>query len=213
MKPHQFGFRSGHSTTHQILRLIEYITEGFNLKQYSGAVFLDATAAFDTVWTTGLLYKMANLTIPPAMIRLIKSHLQNRSFFVTVNGKHSPCRRVANGTPQGSILGPVLFNIYVNDIPKVGRALIAQYADDTATYFRARDLPTLQAELQRSLDAITHYFHRWRIKINAQKTEAALFTYRKTGPAGLHRLRIGAQQRDWKNQANKETTPGQGGRN
>ena len=71
-----------------------------------------------------------------------------------------------------SDLGPVLFNIYVNDIPKVRRALIAQYADDTATYFRARDLPTFQAELQRSLaDAIMHFFHRWRIKINVKKKQ------------------------------------------
>jgi len=122
---------------------------------------------------------MANLTSPPARIRLIKSYLQNRSFVVTVNGRvavwpMAPLREVFSDQS--------LFNISVNDIPKVGRALIAQYADDTATYFRARDLPTLQAEPQRSLDAITHHFHRWRIKINAKRTEAALFTYRKRVP-------------------------------
>jgi len=141
------------------------------------------------------------LKFPTAITRLIQSYLQHRTFHVTVNADRSDTRKIANGTPQGSILGPVLFLIYVNDIPKPGRPLIAQYADDTAAYFRAGDLPTLAAHLQRTLDALLAYFHRWRIKINPLKTEAVLFTHRSLRSASDHPLRIGLQPLPWQTTA------------
>jgi len=197
LNPQQFGFRTGHATTHQILRLTEYITESFNLNQYAGAILLDATAAFDTVWTNGLLYKLTMLNFPTGIVRLLKSYLEQRTFHVSVHAARSSTKNVANGTPQGSILGPVLFLLYVNDIPKIGRPLIAQYADDTAAFFRASDLPTLTHHLQRTLDELLTYFHRWRIKINPLKTEAVLFTHRSTRAAPQHRLYIEHQPLEW----------------
>jgi endonuclease/exonuclease/phosphatase (EEP) superfamily protein YafD len=193
----QFGFRPKHSTTHQITRLTEYITEGFNMDMHTGVVLLDASAAFDTVWTAGLLYKMAQMKCPAWIIRLLQSYLTNRSFHVTLEGARSQNKKIANGTPQGSILGPILFLLYVNDIPRIGRALLAQYADDTAAFYRAKNLPELVARLQRALDALLEYFFRWRIKINTGKTEAVLFSKRHLHGADDHQLRAGTTTLPW----------------
>jgi len=197
LNSHQFGFRRGHSTTQQVLRLVEYVTEGYNLGHHTGAVFLDATAAFDTVWTRGLLYKMARTGFPRGLVAILQSYLTSRHFYVTVDGHPSPHREVANGTPQGSILGLVLFLIYVNDIPRFGRPSLAQYADDTSIYFRARSIPVLKRQLQRALDPLIAYFHKWRIQINALKTEAVLFTHRYAKRAHEHQLRIGPAAIPW----------------
>lgn len=197
----QFGFTKGYSTTHQVARLADYITDGFNRGLHTGVVMLDASAAFDTVWTEGLLYKMAAMEFPVRLIKLLHSYLNQRSFHVSLEGAKSPAREAKKGTPQGSILGPVLYIIYVNDIPRPGRALLAQYADDTAIFYQAADLPSLVTHLQRTLDALLEYFWRWRIKINAQKTEAVLFSKRRVDTAADHRLHVDATPLPWLQQA------------
>jgi hypothetical protein len=197
LRPQQFGFRPGHSTTHQITRLTEYITDGFNRGLHTGAVLLDASAAFDTVWTKGLLYKMTIMKFSPELIKLLQSYLTNRTFHVSLDGTRSTAKTVANGTPQGSILGPALFIMYVNDIPCRGRARLAQYADDTTAYHQARSIPELVHHLQQALDGLLEYFHRWRIKINATKTEAILFSKRIIALANEHLLRAGATPLPW----------------
>jgi len=120
---------------------------------------------------------------------------------VTVDGSKSRTRSIANGTPQGSILGPVLFLIYVNDSPRTGRPILAQYADDTALYFRARTIPALKNGLQRALDPLLQYFRKWRIQINPLKTEAVLFTHRYARRAHEHQLRIGSTTLPWSDHA------------
>lgn len=197
----QFGFTKGCSTTHQVARLADYITDGFNRGLHTGVVMLDASAAFDTVWTEGLLFKMAEMEFPARLIKLLHSYLTSRSFHVTLEGAISPVREAKKGTPQGSILGPVLYIIYVNDIPRPGRALLAQYADDTAAYYQAEDFPTLVRHLQRTLDDLLQYFWRWRIKINAQKTEAVLFSKRPVDAADDHLLHVDATPLPWLRQA------------
>ncbi|GFU76390.1 RNA-directed DNA polymerase from mobile element jockey [Trichonephila clavipes] len=115
--PQQHGFRAGLSTSHQFLRVVEYIKSGFQDRKSTGAVFLDIQKAFDRVWHVGLLYKLIKIKTPPHLIKLINSFLNNRSFTVKVNNSHSSDRRIIAGTPQGSSISPILFNIYVNDIP------------------------------------------------------------------------------------------------
>ena len=197
----QFGFRAKHSTTDQITRLTEYITEGFNLDMHTGAVLLDASFAFDTVWTTGLLYKMSQLSFSKELINILKSYLTGRTFYVTVDGVRSRICTVANGTPQGSILGPILFIIYMNDIPRPLRGNIGLFADDTAPYYRHKEIPTLVCHLQRALEDLLLFFRRWRLKINAQKTEPILFSRRNTAALADHKIRIDGAPLDWKQQA------------
>lgn len=201
LRPQQMGFREHHGTTHQITRLVEHITEGFNLNLHTGVVFLDASAAFDTVWTRGLLFKMTEMRFPAELIKMMQSYLTGRTFHVSLDGAQSERRQVANGTPQGSILGPVLFIMYVNDIPCPGRARLAQYADDTAAFHRAKTIPALVRQLQRALDALLAYFHRWHIKINDGKTEAVIFSKRHLTAAAAHPLRANATPLPWRSHA------------
>ncbi|GFU29161.1 RNA-directed DNA polymerase from mobile element jockey [Trichonephila clavipes] len=143
----QHGFRPQLSTSHQLLRVVEYAKSGFKEKKCTGTVFLDIQKTFDRVWHTGLLYKLIKINAPPQLILIIKSFLNNRSFAVRVNDTHSSTKQIR--APQGTLLSPTLFNIYINDIPKTRHTTVCLYADDTAI-------------LTQSVNenCITHFLHR-----------------------------------------------------
>lgn len=134
MIPHQFGFTKKLSTTHQLLRVAEYITEGFTRKQCTSAIFLDVEKAFDRVWISGLIAKLIKFNTPWYISKLIFSYLTDRSFTVQVKRNYSSIRPIHAGTPQGSVLGPLLYNIFMNDIPLNPMTKIALFADDTARH-------------------------------------------------------------------------------
>ncbi|GFT73218.1 RNA-directed DNA polymerase from mobile element jockey [Trichonephila clavipes] len=138
--PQRHGFRAGLSTSHQLLRVVEYIKSGFQDRKSTGAVFLDIQKAFDRVWHVGLLYKLIKMNTPPHLIKLINSFLNNRSFTVKVNNTHSSNRIIIAGMPQGSSISPILFNIYVNDTPRTSQSTICMFADDTAILAQSNEL-------------------------------------------------------------------------
>ncbi|GBM88192.1 putative RNA-directed DNA polymerase from transposon BS, partial [Araneus ventricosus] len=107
--PEQFGFRKNLSTTHQLLRVTEFIQEGLNNKQKTGAVLLDIQKAFDRVWQDGLIHKLINYNIPHYLIKIFHSYLSNRKFAVKVNNEMSQNKTIKAGVAQGSKIGPVLF--------------------------------------------------------------------------------------------------------
>ncbi|GFW52963.1 probable RNA-directed DNA polymerase from transposon X-element [Trichonephila clavipes] len=117
LNPNQYGFTNKLSTLHPLLRLTEHISEGFQKRKSTGAVFLDIQKAFDRVWINGLTFKLISYNLPPPLIHLIHSYLTNRSFKIRINETLSNEHSVFAGCPQGSLLGPLLFNLYVNDIP------------------------------------------------------------------------------------------------
>ncbi|GJQ75498.1 hypothetical protein Trydic_g17585 [Trypoxylus dichotomus] len=172
----QFGFRSEHNTTLQVLRVVEHIKQGFNLKEYTGAVFLDVAKAFDKVWHQGLLWKMHRAGISKAMIRLIRSYLRRRSFRIKLEGQRSVARTATSGVPQGSALSPLLFNIYTSDIPTTAHVNMAMYADDVCIYTRSLDARVVDRRLQEALDALQTWYARWRISIHPGKSTAILFS-------------------------------------
>ena len=110
----QAGFRPGRSTCGQLLNLTQYIEDGFETKDITGTVFVDLTAAYDTVNHRILLLKVAKMMRNKPIVNIIKSLLSNRRFFVEMDGKKSRWRTQKNGLPQGSVLAPTLFNIYVS---------------------------------------------------------------------------------------------------
>ncbi|KAG5684921.1 hypothetical protein PVAND_014129 [Polypedilum vanderplanki] len=128
----QFGFRKRHSTTHQLVRLVESACVGFNLKKSTAMAFLDIHKAFDTVWHDGILHKLLQNKYPIYLIKLLKSYLSNRYAFVRINNSSSCQYEIAAGVPQGSLLAPHLFNVFLNDIPLPKNAKLSIFADDTA---------------------------------------------------------------------------------
>lgn len=173
----QFGFRTKHSTTQQLLRVSSKIIEGFNKNEMSGIVFLDVAKAFDRVWHDGLLSKMIHMQFPPYLINLIQSYLSSRSFFVYINNASSTVRPILAGVPQGSIVGPVLFNLFTNDIPTVhNKVELALYADDAAIISQSTNTHELGRQLQPALDDISAWYSRNRIALNVGKTKATCFS-------------------------------------
>ena len=195
LMPEQFGFREHYSTIHQLSRLTKHITQNFNNHSHTGAVFLDIAKAFDTVWHTGLLYKMANLDINTKLIKLISSFLENRTFSVHINDKHSTTRIVEAGVPQGSVLAPVLFLLYINDIPTNPQTQIAVFADDTAIYTSNRNTNYIYRQLQRHLDSLETWFDFWRLKVNVDKSSAVLFSKRR--PRAPPPLELFGERVEW----------------
>ncbi|GFS47232.1 probable RNA-directed DNA polymerase from transposon BS [Trichonephila clavipes] len=179
--PEQHGFRPRLSTSHQLLRVVEYIKDAFDRNQHVAAVFLDIQKAFDRVWHTGLLFKLITYKIPPPLILLLKSYITDRSFTVRINRTFSQTRPAKAGIAQGSILGPVLFNLYVNDIIKTTNTMICMYADDTAILSRHYDPNTLTQNINVHLAHLEIWFSVWKIAINTSKTEKISFS-QKTAP-------------------------------
>jgi hypothetical protein len=133
VRDEQFGFRPKHSTALQLVRLVERVSRKFGEKRLIGAVFLDVAKAFDTVWVVCFLYKLTNLHFPSYLVKVIYSYLNGRTFEASYQTAISTTRRMRAGVPQGGIISPVLFSLYVNDMPSTSRHVeLALYADDTA---------------------------------------------------------------------------------
>jgi retron-type reverse transcriptase len=113
----QFGFRERHSTTLQCTRLVGHVTLNYNNKISMAAVFLNIEKAFDTTWHHGLLYKLCQLECLTSVVKLIAHFLRNENS-VSVEGEVSTPRHMKAGVPQGSILSPTLYNLYINHNPQ-----------------------------------------------------------------------------------------------
>lgn len=192
----QFGFRRAHSTSHQLVRVAEHISHNLNLRRSTGMVLLDIEKAFDTVWHEGLLHKLLTLSIPIELVKLVQSYLTNRTFKVFLDDSYSQPRNIPAGVPQGSILGPFLFTLYVHDIPKQPRTSLACFADDTASFTSSTDEDLIISRLQLSLDGLKAYFQDWKLKLNDAKTEAIMFSRKQRAPART--IRIGGHCIPWR---------------
>ena len=130
----QTGFRRGKLTIDQVVLLTQNIEDSFQAKKKTGAVFVNLTAAYDTVWHRGLTCKLLRLLPDKHMVRMIMELVRNRSFTLTTgDSKQNRLRRIKNGVLQGSVLVPLLFNIYTYDLPSMIYRKFA-YADDLAFF-------------------------------------------------------------------------------
>ena len=142
----QHGFRKGRNTTGAINNLMEQLYENFNSSAITQGVFLDFSKAFDTINHQILIDKLPFYGLTFRATRVLESYLQNRKQFVMVNGHVSDMRKISVGVPQGSILGPLLFLIYINDLLKAAPILsYILYADDTNIF--STDPKILQNEI------------------------------------------------------------------
>ena len=158
----QSGFRPGDSTTNQLLYLVNEIHEAFEDPKLLEvrAVFLDISKAFDKVWHEGLIFKLQQNGISGNLLELFKSYLHNRKQRVLMNGSFSDYSPIESGVPQGSVLGPLLFLIYINDLEKNIKSNVKFFADDTMLFSIVKD-PLLSAnDLNYDLDLISQSAHQ-----------------------------------------------------
>ena len=149
--------------------------DSFSAKKKAGAVFVDLTAAYDTVWHRGLTCKLLQMLPDRQMVRMIMELISNRSFTLSNgSGRNSRLRRLRNGVPQGSVLAPLLFNIYIHDLPSMVSKKYA-YADDLAILHSDGDWRSLERTLSQDMQTLTNYFQIWRLKLSTTKTMSAAF--------------------------------------
>ena len=176
----QYGFRSSRSTADLLTVVSDRIARAFNRSGATRAVALDISQAFDKVWHAGLLHKFKTYGISGQIFGLISSFLSNRQLRVVLDGKSSQEYPVNASVPQGSILGPTLFLLYINDLPDV-ICNIAIYADDTTLYSKcnqASDLwqqLELASELESDLQDTVDWGRKWLVDFNAGKTQLVSF--------------------------------------
>ncbi|KAJ3591985.1 hypothetical protein NHX12_007115 [Muraenolepis orangiensis] len=171
----QAGFRRGRSTVDQVTLLTQDIDDSFQAKEKVGVVLLDLTAAYDTVWHRGLHLKLLR-TIPDRhMVKFIMEMLSNRSFILrTSDGQRSRLRRLRNGVPQGSVLSPLLFNIYIHDLPETTSRQYG-YADDLAIMLRRTSWSAVEQGLNQDMGILAAYLRKWRLQLSTGKTVSAAY--------------------------------------
>ena len=165
---HQHGFRKGRSCITQLIEVIDEWTENLNSQENIDAIYLDFQKAFDTVPHRRLLAKLEGYGIKGSVLRWITSYLTNRQQRVILNGKESQWQTVTSGIPQGSVLGPTLFLIYINDLPDVVENVVKLFADDTKIYSVVNN-EHQQLRLQEDLDSLMNWSDTWLLRFNSSK--------------------------------------------
>ena len=174
--PLQFGFRENHSTTQALLSLTELIKSSIDNGKFGCGSFLDLQKAFDTVNHEILLQKLEHYGIRGNVLSWFQSYLPGRTQYVTVSGHVSDLLPIICGVPQGSVLGPLLFLIYVIDFPKVSKVMqFYLFADDTSIYFDSDNLVYLQKIVNRELKKIKKWLEANRLALNIDKTNYVIF--------------------------------------
>jgi len=180
LRDEQFGSRSKYSTALQLASLVERVSWNFDEKRLTGAVFLDVAKAFDTVWVDGLLYTLTTLNFRSYIVKTVSSYFKGWTFEASFQTATSTSRRMQAGVAQGGIISPVLFILYVIDMPSPSRHVeLAFYADDTDVIATSRQPALLVKYLQTYLSGLERWLSEWRIAINVSKSSAILFA--KTG--------------------------------
>ena len=172
--PLKFGFSEEHSTIHALLSLTESIKLSIDNGKFCCGIFLDLQKA--TVNHKILLGKLEHYGERGNVSKWFNSHLMERHQYVVVNGHVSDSLPITCGVPQGSVLGPLFFLIYMNDLPYVSKVLqFYLFADDTSIYYDANDLITLQKVINRELRKIRKWLEANRLALNISKTNYVIF--------------------------------------
>ena len=171
---HQHGFQKNKSTTTQLLEFQNDLTKSVDNKNSVDVIFLDCQKAFDTVPHKRLLNKIKAFGINDNLLNWIKGYLTNRQQRVVLNNSSSDWSEVKSGVPQGSVLGPILFNIYINDLFKDIKAKGKLFADDAKLYSEVNN-QNQATELQNDLNTISGWSNKWLLKFNISKCSVMHF--------------------------------------
>ena len=180
---HQFGFQKGKSTEEAIIEIQSKIAEALERKEYPCCVFLDFAKAFDTVNHSILLNKLNHYGIRGNTLTWIESYLTSRKQCVEIGNCKSDLEAITCGVPQGSVLGPLLFLIYINDIPNSSAILnFNLFADDTSIFYSHKSLDQVESTLNLELNSVSNWLKANKLSLNVGKSNLLLFQGRnKTG--------------------------------
>ena len=173
ISPNQSGFKPGDSCTNQLLAITHEIyrsfDEGFDVR----GVFLDISKAFDKVWHQGLLFKLRQNGISGDLLNILRDFLQYRKQRVVLNGQYSAWANVEAGVPQGSILGPLFFLIYINDLSDDLASNPKLFADDTSLFSVVHNSLSSSTDLNNDLVKISEWAYQWKMSFNPDPTKQA----------------------------------------
>ena len=195
----QAGFRKQRSTQDQLVRLEHFICRGIKEKQVVLTIYFDMSKAFDRVPHLAVLYKLSNMGVKGRMLGWIKNFLSNRTFQVNLLGEMSSANNLGiQGVPQGGILSPLLFIVFISDLPAFLDVSCSAFADDICLFTSANSMQQAILKMQRALNGFKVWADKWGLKINADKTSYQYFTrqritqqvYLKYGTEDLNYSRV-----------------------
>ena len=182
---HQSGFQTGDSTVHQLSYLYHKFSEALDQKKEIRLVFCDISKAFDKVWHYGILYKLKKLGIHGSLLKWFSDYLDNRCQRVIVRGQNSAWGFLKAGVPQGSVLGPLLFLVYINDIIDGLSCNIKLFADDTTLYITYNDEHLAHQVINENLEKVSDWARKWLVSFSPSKTKAMTISFKKRNPEPL----------------------------
>ncbi len=168
---HQSGFLPCHSTITQLCFLLHRWQMSVDRREVVQAAFLDLSKAYDRVPTLALVYKLSRAGLSPATLKWFSSFLTSRNQCVRVNGERSSWQLTRSGIPQGSVLGPTLFLIFINDLPSCIKNDCSIFADDTTVYSTGQSRNIITKSLSPDMDRAAHWASSWGMLYNAEKSE------------------------------------------
>lgn len=181
LHPLQFGFRHNHSTESATCLLTENIKHSLNKGHVVGAVFLDLKKAFDTVNHDILISKPSKFNLSKQSLSWFDSYLKGREQCVTIHSVRSTFLKIETGIPQGTVLGPILFSLYINDLPDVCPDIgLQMYADDTVVYASGKTCTFVAEKLNANLDKISTWLSSCCLILNTKKTNCVLLHQKTT---------------------------------
>jgi len=176
----QSGFRHNKGASDNLTFFTQKLSENINRGKKAIGIFFDISKAFDKVWHNGLLFKLKNLNPPNYLLNFIRDFLSERSFSVQIEGNQGRECGISCSVPQGSVLGPLLFLIYINDIPLADEKHVSYsslFADDLATLFFFKKAGRVKGKIKIFLENLVRWLYKFRLKMNADKCCYTLFSY------------------------------------
>ena len=180
--PHQFGFRKYFSTELAITEIQNMLLKNLDENKVTCTIFLDLAKAFDTVDHSILLLKMEKYGIRGQALSLLKSYLQNRQHSVKLNNVKSSFLTLNIGVPQGSVLGPLMFLLYINDLPNFTNFNVKLFADDTFLSLDSKNYKNLQKNVNEELKVVHTWLTNNKLSLNISKTKYMVVSNKKEPP-------------------------------